>query len=243
MSKISVCIATYNGAEFILEQLRSILSQLRSWDELIISDDSSNDDTVALIKALNDSRIKIFEQQTFRSPIFNFENAIRAAEGDFIFLADQDDLWLPQKVEKCLYYLQEYDVVMSDCKIVDSRLNVINESFFKINNSKPGVIRNLIKNSYIGCCLAFRKEMLPLLLPFPEAIPMHDIWIGFVSELSGRVKFIEEPLMLYRRHGRNETASGGTSPFSFRKKLLFRWNTIKYWPLVIHRKKLLSKKM
>ena len=100
--KFSVCIATFNGEKFIKEQLDSILCQLGVDDEIIISDDSSVDQTISIIESYKDKRIKIFVNQKFSSPIYNFENAIMKSRGDFIFLSDQDDIWQSDKVEKML---------------------------------------------------------------------------------------------------------------------------------------------
>lgn len=237
MIRVSVCIATYNGADFIIDQLKSILCQLGLNDEVVISDDSSTDDTVVLIKSLNDGRIRVFEGQKFRSPIYNFENAISKAEGTYIFLADQDDIWLDGRVDKCLLFLEDnYDLVLNNCKIVDKDLHVVNESFFGLNNSRKGLLNNLMKNSYLGCCLAFRKDILPLILPFPKPIPMHDIWIGWVAELTLRIKFVDECLVLYRRHGKNESSSSEKSPFGIFRKMKFRWDVLKYVPLILVRR-------
>lgn len=226
---ISVCMATYNGEKYIKEQLDSILSQLKNIDEVIISDDGSLDKTLEIIEGYQDPRIKIF-RNSFKNLILNFEFALNQAKGDYIFLSDQDDVWLPFKVEICTKQLSIFDVVISNCKVVNSNLEVINPSFFKLNNSKKGLFSNLIKNSYLGCCLAFRKEVLLKALPFPKSIPMHDIWFGFISELFFKTKFINEPLMLYRRHGKNESPTAENSPFNFIKKMKFRINIIKNLP-------------
>src|SRR5512135_1032010 len=98
MSKVSVCMATHNGAKYIQRQLNSILKQLDKSDEVIISDDSSTDDTVTLIKSFCDERITLLEDNTFFSPIFNIENALRKASGEIIFPSDQDDIWLDNKI-------------------------------------------------------------------------------------------------------------------------------------------------
>ena len=182
---ISVCIATYNGGKYIKEQIDSILLQLGRKDEIIISDDSSTDDTLSIIKSYNDPRIKIFFNKSTHSPIFNFENAIRNAKGSYIFLADQDDIWLPNKINNTVDLLKQYDLVVSDCKVVDQNLNVLEESFFYKRNSGTGFCKNLFKNTYLGCCMAFRKEILCYILPFPKRIAMHDIWIGLSVELNG----------------------------------------------------------
>lgn len=219
---ISVCIATYNGEKYIKDQLLSILCQIDIYDEIIVSDDSSNDKTLDIIESLNDSRIKILKNNNYHSPIYNFENAIKHAKGDFIFLSDQDDVWLPDRIKLMKEYLDNYCLVVSDCKIVDSNLNVMNESFFNLYNSGKGFWKNIIKNSYIGCCMAFKKELLIHILPFPLKIPMHDIWIGLLAELNGGVFFIDTPLLLYRRHGTNASSSGEKSKFSLYHKIVYR---------------------
>jgi glycosyltransferase involved in cell wall biosynthesis len=219
-------MATYNGEKFIKEQIDSIIAQLGDKDEIIISDDGSSDSTIEIAESYQDSRIKIF-QNSFKNLILNFEFALKQAKGDYIFLSDQDDIWLPNKVEVCKKYLISFDIVVSNCKVVNQDLQVINKSFFELNNTKKGLFSNLIKNSYLGCCLAFRKELLSKALPFPRSIPMHDIWLGFVSELFYKINFIEEPLMLYRRHGANESPTGDNSPFNLYRKFLFRYNIVK----------------
>ena len=110
---ISVCIATHNGAHYIKEQIESILCQLGSTDEIIISDDGSTDKTIDILLAFKDKRIKIhhFKQlvKSKHSHTYvckNFENALKYAKGEYIFLADQDDWWMPDKVEKCLLALK-----------------------------------------------------------------------------------------------------------------------------------------
>ena len=125
----SICIATYNGEKYIKEQLTSILSQINIDDEVIISDDGSTDQTTEIIKSLNDSRIKLIKGD-FHNFTFNFENAIKQAKGEYIFLADQDDVWLPNKYHECLHELKKYDLICHNSKITDKNLNIINNSFF-----------------------------------------------------------------------------------------------------------------
>lgn len=222
MKKISVCIPTYNGEKYIQQQLESILKQLNDNDEVIISDDSSTDNTVALIKSLNDKRINIFPNNTFRSPIYNLENALKKATGDYIFLSDQDDIWHKDKVETMLRYLQDYNTVVSDCNLIDEQNNEIEPSFFQLNKSEPGLINNFIKNSYLGCCMAFDKKILNASLPFPKNIAMHDIWIGLISELLGKPIFIQEKLISYRRHTENFSPTSQKSTFNIWHKFKYR---------------------
>ena len=196
--KISVCMATYNGGEFIKEQLLSILRQLTDLDEIIISDDHSTDNTIKIIQELKDDRIKIFYNKGEKGFTSNFENAIRLATGDVVFLSDQDDIWLPGKVNTAISYLQDYDLVVGNAKVTDEYLNVTNESFFTIFNSGTGIFKNLLFNTYYGYSIAFRKTVLEYALPFPKNREVaFDIWIGLVTEIIGKVKFIQEPLVLY----------------------------------------------
>lgn len=225
--KISVCIATYNGEKYIHEQLDSIISQLSINDEIIISDDSSTDNTLKIIQQINDTRITLLKENTFQNPTFNFENALKKATGDIIILSDQDDIWLPEKVQTTLSLLKNNDLVLCNNRVVDENGNKLHDSFFAVNHSTSGIIHNIFKNSYIGCCMAFNRKILLRSLPFPKDIPMHDWWIGMIAESCGKVHFHEEPLVLYRRHSNNASESGGKSSFNFLKKIQFRLILIK----------------
>jgi len=228
---ISVCIATYNGEKYIKEQLRSILSQLGDKDEIIISDDRSTDSTVEIIESIGDLRIKIFLNDNHRhklSLISNFENALMKASGDYIFLSDQDDIWEKNKVDVMLMYLLSNDVVLSNATVVDYELKLLSKSLFDINHSKKGVLKNIIKNSFVGCCMAFNKKVLHAVLPFPKDIPMHDMWIGFVGGLFFRTIFIDDKLIKYRRHELNVSNTSEHSNFSVSRKISFRFNCVKY---------------
>ena len=223
---ISVCIPTYNGAKYIKAQLDSILYQLGKNDEVIISDDSSTDNTLQVIENLKDSRIFILRHNKFHSPIFNLENALKHAKGDIILLADQDDIWLPEKVTTMMNSLDMYDLVVSDCEIIDEKGKLINESFFQLRNSGKGFWKNVYMNTYLGCCIGFKSELLKYVLPFPKQIPMHDIWLGLLSEIYGKTSFISEKLIQYRRHGENVSYGGANSGFSFLYQLRYRLITL-----------------
>ncbi|MDH4459941.1 MAG: glycosyltransferase family 2 protein [Flectobacillus sp.] len=234
--KISVCIATYNGEKYIREQLDSILKQLGENDEVIISDDSSCDKTVSLINEYNDKRIKVLLNQVFKNAIFNFENALKYATGDYIFLSDQDDIWLEGRVNHMIDELKNVDMVVCDHSVIDEKKEVLIDSYFKNIPSGPGIIKNLFKNTYYGCCMAFRKEILTKALPFPKDIPMHDIWLGFVADLYFKSSFINVVYTMYRKHDRNVSiATELKSNNGIIKKLIYRINIIKYLPLLMRR--------
>lgn len=220
--RISVCIPTYNGEKYIKEQLVSILAQLSVDDEIIISDDSSSDTTIEIIKSFQDSRIKLFENNIFKSPIFNLENALKYSSGDIIFLADQDDIWELNKVKITLEKLKYSDLVVSDCSLIDASENLVNTSFYALNKTKSGYVNNLIKNGFLGCCMAFNTKIKKSVLPFPKNIAMHDIWIGLTASLVGKVDFIEDKLIRYRRHGDNFSFTSTKSKFSMYYKFTYR---------------------
>ena len=221
-------MAACNGEKYLKRQLETILMQLAPGDELIVSDDSSTDQTVEIIKGYGDDRITLLEKANFGNPSFNMENALKKAQGDYIFLADQDDVWLPGRIQKAVEKLQQYDLVVCNAFIVDENEKIIHESYFDWKGSAPGFFRNLRKNSFLGCSLAFNRKILNAALPFPNKISMHDVWIGLVAECTGKVLFLDERLMYYRRHDDNFTASvhkadDRLSDFSLSYKLRYRF--------------------
>lgn len=225
---ISVCIATYNGVNYIEEQLKSILFQLSDGDEVVLSDDGSTDGTLEVVRQLNDSRIHVLPSRRFASPILNFEYTLSHAKGDIIFLADQDDIWMPDKVKRTLPILEQFDCVTSDCVVVDGDDQVIDESFFNLNNTHRGKYYNLlVKNGYLGCCMAFRRCILDKALPFPANVPMHDIWLGNVSAFFYSTTFLDEPLIRFRRHDHNASPTAKKSSFSLCRRLQFRYNVLR----------------
>lgn len=203
---ISVCVATYNGEKYIREQLDSILCNIGEDDELIISDDGSSDQTY---KIAQEYARKYMNCKCIKGPgkgvIKNFEYALLHASGDIIFLSDQDDIWENNKVERIVKQFNNPNVlvVVHDAIIVDGNGKMIQNSLFKIRGSRVGLLKNLIKNSYIGCCMAIRPDLLKDALPFPNDIEMHDWWLGLISELKKGSIFIDEKLIKYRRHGNN----------------------------------------
>ncbi|HTE29851.1 MAG TPA: glycosyltransferase family 2 protein [Chryseolinea sp.] len=227
MTRVSVCIATFNGEKHIVEQLDSILSQLEADSEVIVSDDSSTDKTIELIKSLPDKRITIHPNQKFRSPIFNFEHALKQAKGDYIFMADQDDIWLPGRLNTMMPFFDKYDLIVSDCKVVNEMQETLMESYFAYVRAKPGLFRTLTRTSpYIGCCMAFNRKLLEKALPFPRSILMHDFWIAVLAECAFKIKFIYKPLVLYRRHASAFSATASESPNPLYRKMLFRLKTV-----------------
>src|SRR5258706_4337485 len=192
--RVSVCMAVHNGALFLRQQIDSILSQLKDGDELVISDDASTDSTIEIIKSYVDRKICLLPRKKFGSPSKNFEYALAQCQNAIIFLADQDDVWSPQKIEIMVNELAMYDLVVCDCRLIDEKGKVLSESFFEQNRSQNGLVKNLLKNSFVGCCMAFHRNLLERILPFPEEISIHDQWIGLIAQRYFKVKFIPQTL-------------------------------------------------
>lgn len=238
---ISVCIATHNGEKYLREQLNSILSQLGSEDEVIISDDGSTDKTLNIIKEYKDDRIHLVLQNSPKGlpsheyATLNFENALKYAKGEYILLSDQDDVWCDNKVDVIKKYLKDYYYVVSDCYVTDSNLDIISETRFTKNESyhcnKYAAL--VLSTPYQGSCAAFRKEVLDKALPFPKGLQSHDRWIGDVAAFFFSVIIIPEKLIYYRRHeGTASNALGGSGKSSgllktLHYKWIYVWNILK----------------
>lgn len=202
---ISVAMATYNGEKYLKDQLDSILSQLNNNDEVIISDDGSIDKTRIIINSYKDKRIKLIDGPKKRVKQ-NFANAIKSCNGKYIFLSDQDDIWMDNKVEKVIETFENNKCVcvVHDCLVFDNESNnTIYDSFYKFRKSGKGILKNIWKNTYIGCCMAIDSNIKEKILPIPNDIEMHDQWIGILSEKLGKSIFINDKLIKYRRHNDN----------------------------------------
>lgn len=202
--KVSVALASYNGEKYIGRQIESILRNLSVQDELVVSDDGSGDETLRIVESFRDPRIKIVAGPGLGVKK-NFENAIKNCTGKYIFLSDQDDVWMDGKVDAVLDVFEECDcpVVVHDSIVVDEEEQEIEGSFFDYRKSGPGFIKNIVKNTYVGCCMAFDSELVKDILPIPDDIEMHDQWIGLMGERKGKPAFITDRLILFKRHGDN----------------------------------------
>lgn len=227
---------TYNGSKYIVKQVTSILSQLSQTDELIISDDGSTDDTISLLKSFNDPRIKIFYHIKESSPFpgalklvylinRNMENAIKHASGDVIFMADQDDIWCANKVQRMLTELNDYDLVIHSYYMIDADDKP--SSFTSPNRHTTNILQILIKPSFKGCCMAFNNNIKDHALPFPNYAVEHDTWIGLCTVKFGKIKYIDDKLIQYRRHGENVSPASGKSKNPLYIRLYRRWLILK----------------
>ena len=229
MKHISVAMISYQGAKYIEEQLDSILMQLGAEDEVVISDDGSTDGTREILAQYTrkDSRVRMIDGPK-AGVKKNVENALRACDGEYIFLADQDDIWMPEKVERVMDTFEKSGVglVVHDALVTDGNCQkVILDSFYSLKGSGAGVLKNIWRNTYIGCCMAFKRDLLEQVLPIPNYIEMHDQWIGIINDqLKRGTTFIPEKLIKYRRHGSNASEmSHYPIPRMLKNRICFVW--------------------
>ena len=219
---ISVLLAAHCGEKYIHEQVASILPQLEGSDELLVSDDSPGGHTATrdIVLAFRDPRIRYMSGPGL-GIVKNVEYLLGQACGDILVLCDQDDVWLPGKLAKTREVLNPArpELLAHGASLTDEALYATGD----IQRAKPGLLRNLAKNSYTGCCMAFTRMLLPHILPFPDGIPMHDQWIALRAERFGTVHAIAEPYILHRRHAETQTGRGST----LGQKIAWRWRMIK----------------
>ena len=228
--RVSVCMATYNGSMYISSQLESILSQLGDNDEIVISDDGSSDNTLSVISDFNDRRIKVITNQSaIKGVVSNFNNALQHASGKYIFLSDQDDVWLENRIINSLELLKDNDLIVSNCIVIDQNGKVVLDSYFDMAKSGRGFFKNLLSSSYLGCGLAFNRKVFDFFMPIPKDLMMyHDWWIGFIADAKFKVYFDQRKSFLYRRHNNTASNTVGKSNRTFfikttsRVQLLFK---------------------
>ena len=217
---ISVAICTCNGDRFLDDQLQSIVDNTPS--EIILCDDNSTDNTPNVINHFREQSTMpiIYHQNNFPLGINkNFEKAILGCSGDIIFLSDQDDVWHSQKIEKIITYFQahpEIGAIFTNAKIVDENLNYLGYDLWetvRFNDAQQARWREgkaidiLLKDNVVtGATLAFRSQFKDLILPIPESA-FHDAWIALIIAFTGQIAFIDEPLIQYRQHDRNQIGS------------------------------------
>jgi glycosyltransferase involved in cell wall biosynthesis len=239
--RVSIAMAVYNGEKYIKEQIDSILIQLNDNDELVISYDISTDNTLNIINSyVEDKRVRVIKNPG-KGVVRNFENAVKHCKGEYIFYADQDDIWKKEKIETVMEAFKDPNVtvVIHDACLTDKELNITHPSTFKIRNGSPNVIHNFIRLSYIGCCLAFRSKLKDVILPIPTISRSHDWWTGTICSVFGKMIMVDKVLIYHRLHSDNATPVN-RPPLSYQVSV--RWiiliNTIKR--LFKHRKLLIK---
>lgn len=217
MEQIDVLMATYNGEKYLKEQIDSILDQTYSNIRLIISDDCSTDGTRDLLKEYEkkNEKIKVYYQEENLGYVKNFEFLLKKVENEIYMLSDQDDVWLPTKIEHTYKKLKETnaDLVFTDLEIVDENLNTLYESFNdymklsrKIKKYKSDYRLQYLYNCVTGCTLMSTKKFINIIVPIPtdSKYVIHDTWIACVVANKGKVEYLDEKTIKYRQHGKNQ---------------------------------------
>ncbi len=233
---VSICMATYNGAKYIREQVDSILNQELKENpdvelELVVSDDGSTDDTIKILESYHDPRIVIYHHRNTKKYKYlnatrackcNFENAMSKAKGDYIFLTDQDDLWYPWKIDRQLSDLRHYGgVSVAAFDMGDGELHKLGTHIYR-HDVPFFTVKNVM--CLYGFCLAFTKEELRYYLPIPSSTTGHDTYIQYSAMWRKTLHFIDEPCAIHRYSGKHNVSSFGANnvlpPFPI--KLYFR---------------------
>ncbi|MET1154738.1 glycosyltransferase [Arthrobacter sp.] len=213
--RASVCMATYKGAAFVEEQIASILAELGADDELVIVDDASPDETADIIDGIKDRRIRLIRAVRNKGYVRTFEEAVSLSRGEYIFLSDQDDIWVPGRLELMLAALSECQVVASNFDMLGGgrrpwipRLRS-SDSHRRLANL-AGILVGY--RAYYGCGMAFRREAARCFTPIPPYVrESHDLWLAICGNIGGSVMHLDQSTIYRRLHEENQTPAGWRS--------------------------------
>jgi len=227
---VSVALCTRNGATYLAEQLGSIFAQTVTVTELVLSDDDSGDGTVALARELADAAgipLTVLENWPPLGVTRNFEQAVRHATGDIVALADQDDVWHADKLERALAVFDDPAALLvhTDARLIGPTGDPLGATLFEhlevsddelwLEESGRGFDAVLRRNLATGATVVFRRSLLERALPFPETW-VHDEWLAAVAAAYGGLRVLREPTVDYRQHGANEI---GVAAPTLRRKI------------------------
>ncbi|MDR3165997.1 MAG: glycosyltransferase family 2 protein [Synergistaceae bacterium] len=221
MNKIAVLLAVYNGAKFLEEQLKSLLTQTCQDFKIYIHDDGSSDSSMYIVGNYQKKNpykfIIIDDNKQFRSSSENFFHLLKIPREAYIALCDQDDIWVSDKIEKMLRKIEEEEkrigqnfpiLAFSDLIVVDEKLNLISESYANYQKRKghnTKINQLLIANVVTGCACMFNQALREkaVLCKNTENVVMHDWWLAIVATLFGSLVYLNEGLVYYRQHSNN----------------------------------------
>jgi len=224
MHQVDILLGTYNGAIFLAAQIDSILKQSFTDWKLIIRDDGSSDETSEILldyQSQYPQKIVVLENNNENiGVILNFSQLLETSNAPYIMFCDQDDIWLPEKIELTLSEILSIEksnpniplLVHTDLKVVNTSLDILNDSYWSYQGINPNYDtfnRLLIQNVITGCTVMINKQLAQLALPIPNEVIMHDWWLGLVASSFGQIHHINTPTVLYRQHDNNDT--GATS--------------------------------
>lgn len=203
--RISVVIATYNGEKYIQEQLDSILAQTVPAHEIIVVDDCSTDNTWLILNdyATRYAQIKIYQNSENYGVANTFDYALSLARGEYIALADQDDFWVPQKLEVLIKQIGDNLLIHSDAYVVNDKLQIISSSFLGTKAFTKKISNYFVFNDVHGCTALIRRELLDLALPIPAGFYLHDHYLAIFAAALKKITYVDQPLIFYRQHEAN----------------------------------------
>ena len=240
---ISILMTTYNGEQFIKEQIDSLLDQTDQDFKLYISDDRSTDDTFSILSKYSEEyRDKIFIRQNEKNTggaEHNFIKMMIEHKDDYLMLCDQDDVWLPDKIERTLLKMKEMEaelgadtpiLVHTDLCVVDENLKIISPSFkaaMNANFNKTELRNLIIQNTLTGCTAMYNRALANLITDIPQYMVMHDWWLILIASAFGKIASIDEQTILYRQHSKNEIGAKDVRKLSYKLRRFFTYNDIK----------------
>ena len=240
---IDILLATYNGAAWLEAQIDSLLAQdFADW-RLLVRDDGSTDDTLAVLHAQQDrlgERLRILvDDRKNLGPAGNFARLLEASTADYVMFCDQDDVWLPGKISLTLGKMWEAEaacgtetpvLVHTDLQVVDEKLNLVAASghrYQQIDPYRGGALgRLMVQNIATGCTVMLNRALRDRALPIPAAALMHDHWLSLVAAAFGKIAYLPVPTLLYRQHGGNQVGAQTWSP-AYVARLLFQLPAIR----------------
>ncbi|MGM3161096.1 glycosyltransferase family 2 protein [Dickeya undicola] len=227
--RISIALATYNGGRYVRQQLDSIQHQTHQDFIIHVCDDGSRDNTLEIIRShelYQQGKIRLYPGKGGLGAMKNFRRAIACCEDRYIALCDQDDYWVPEKLERLLNEAKMHEqegatpvLAFSDLEIVDAVLGPLHPSFYRasIKSSAASQPEDFVVSNHIpGCAMLFNRALKQLIEPMPDDIRMHDWWIAMIAAHSGKIAYVDTPLIKYRQHGNNTVGVPGI----LRKRLL-----------------------
>lgn len=206
---ISIIMATYNGEDYIREQLDSIVGYLKPRDELLISDDGSTDETIQIVeKYVNKYPNVKLTHGPHEGTSMNFISAIPKCSGDIVLFCDQDDIWMSEKIETIRSFFESHptiQLVMHNAVFCDGKGSSLEGDIFTRRKARHGVVRNLFYSTYYGCCMGVKRDFLLKYCSSLRCGTQYDQYIGLLAEWEHCSGFIKDTLVIHRYHGGNQS--------------------------------------
>lgn len=223
--QVSVAMTTFNGGKFLKSQLDSILNQTVKVSEIVVCDDGSRDNTLRILEDYSQRiNLKIFSNERNLGFVKNFEKSLSLCTGEYIVLADQDDIWYPEKVQVLLDSIGDNLLVHSDCDLIDEQDGIILKNFKGEIKTHQKPEDFLFANVVTGCTVMIHRNLLKATLPFPEGIRYHDWYLAIHAAYQNKLTYTPKSLTAYRQHQWQDTGSGTDEKSSILRNCLKRLN-------------------